>query len=255
MRLSLFQKEFDKGQLLMAFRDWIKRNNNVITKNEDKYFKRHIATNTDPFGVFYLLMKVHKTPVASRGIISGIGILLPALRTWVDTKHQYLAHHRPTYFESSYELKKMLSTITLPPHTFLFAVDAISIYTNIPTAKDLSFINTHIRETAYEFQHIPAESLIEALGIVMRNNIFTFGDVTYKKIHGTTMGTPPAPVWANLYISINKDTFLQQFNSNLTFYKRFIGNVLGMWTITDTVAKDATWESLGLHLNAELFEI
>jgi hypothetical protein len=44
----------------MAFQDWIKRNKNVITNNETKHFKRHIATNTDPFRVFYLLMKVHE---------------------------------------------------------------------------------------------------------------------------------------------------------------------------------------------------
>jgi hypothetical protein len=69
-RLTPFQTAFAKGQLLMAFQDWIKRNKNVITNNETKYSKRHIAKNTDPFGVFYLLMKVHKTPLSSRGIIS-----------------------------------------------------------------------------------------------------------------------------------------------------------------------------------------
>jgi hypothetical protein len=99
----------------MAFRDWIKRNINVITDNEDKYFKRHIGKNTEPFGVFYLLIKVHKTPVASRGIISGFGSLLHALGTWVDAKLKLFAHRLPVYFKSSYELKKMLANITLPP--------------------------------------------------------------------------------------------------------------------------------------------
>jgi hypothetical protein len=68
-RVTPFQTAFAKGQLLMAFQDWIKRNKNGITNNKTKYFKRHIATNTDPFGVLYLLMKVHKTPLSSRGII------------------------------------------------------------------------------------------------------------------------------------------------------------------------------------------
>jgi hypothetical protein len=114
-RLTPFQKAFAKCQLLMAFQDWIKRNKNVVTNNETKYFKRHIATNTDPFGVFYLLMKVHKTPLSSQGIISVSGSLLHALGTWVDVKLQCFAHRRPAYFKSSYELKKMLTRITLPP--------------------------------------------------------------------------------------------------------------------------------------------
>jgi hypothetical protein len=254
-RLTPFQTAFAKGQLLMAFQDWIKRNRNVITNNETKYFKRHIATDTDPFGVFYLLMKVHKTPLSSRGIISGSGSFLHALGTWVDVKLQCFAHRRPAYFKSSYELKKMLTSITLPPNTFLFTADVVSMYTNIPTAKALSFISNHIRETAHEFQDIPAEALVEALGIVMRNNVFTFGDVTYTQVRGTAMVTPPAPMWANLYMSINEDTFLQPFDKNLTFYKRFIDDVLGLWTITNTATNAATWAAFGLQLNSELFEL
>jgi hypothetical protein len=129
------------------------------------------------------------------------------------------------------------------------------MYTNIPTAKALSFISNHIRETAHEFQDIPAEALIEALVIVMRNNVFTFGDVTYKQVCGTAMGTPPALMWANLYMSINEDTFLQPFDTNLTFYKRFIDDVLGLWTITNTATNAATWAAFGLQLKSELFKI
>jgi hypothetical protein len=80
------------------------------------------------------------------------------------------------------------------------------MYTNIPMVKALSFISNHIRDTANEIQAITVEALIEALGIVMRNNVFTFGDVTYKQDRGTAMGTRPAPMWANLYMSINEDT-------------------------------------------------
>jgi hypothetical protein len=101
-----------------------------------------------------------------------------------------------------------------PPNTFLFTADAVSMYTNTPTAKALSFISNHIREIAHEFQDIPTEALVEALGIVMRNNVFTFGDVTYKQVRGTAMGTPPAPIWTNLYMSINEDTFLQPLDTN-----------------------------------------
>jgi hypothetical protein len=96
-------------------------------------------------------MKVYKTPLSSRGIISGSGSLLHALRTWVDAKLQCFDHRRPAYFKSSYELKKMLTSITLSPNTFLFTADAVSMYTNIPTAKDLSFIINHTIETAHEF--------------------------------------------------------------------------------------------------------
>jgi hypothetical protein len=127
-----------------------------------------------------------------------------------------------------------------PPNTFLFTADAVSMYTNIPTAKALSFISNHIRKTAHEFQDIPAEALVKALGIVMRNNVFTFGDVTYRQVRSTAMGTPPAPMWANLYMSINEDTFLQPFDTNLAFFKMFMDDMLGMWKITNTATNAST---------------
>jgi hypothetical protein len=69
------------------------------------------------------------------------------------------------------------------------------------------------------------------------------------------MGTPPAPMWANLYMSINEDTLLKPFDTNLTFYKAVIDNVLGLWTITNTATNASTWAAFGLHLNTELFEL
>ena len=41
---------------------WITKNIKVLNKIETKYLRYHIRTNTTPFPVFYLTMKLHKTP-------------------------------------------------------------------------------------------------------------------------------------------------------------------------------------------------
>jgi hypothetical protein len=69
------------------------------------------------------------------------------------------------------------------------------------------------------------------------------------------MGTPPAPMRDNLYMYINEDTFIQPFNVNIIFYKIFIGDVIGMWNITDTATNDVTSENFSLQLNAKLFDL
>jgi hypothetical protein len=45
---------------------------------------------------------------------------------------------------------------------------------------------------------ISVEPIIVALDIVMRNNLFQFGDIYWLQKTGTAMGTPPAPMYATL---------------------------------------------------------
>jgi hypothetical protein len=186
-------------------------------------------------------MKVHKTPLESRPIVSCSGSLLFALGKWVDKKLKIFAHRQPAYFKSSQDLQTILSTMVIPSHTFFFTADAKSMYTNIDKNRDLAYISSYIRDHAAAFEFYSLEALAEALKIIMKNSIFTFGDTYWRQDPGTAMGTPPAPQWANICYALCENQFVPQFLLNIIFYKRFIDNVLGMWTITDSATNTASW--------------
>lgn len=248
-RLSTLEARMYHGQLKIRLGEWLKKHRGVLSKNEDTFLNRSLQQNKDPFGAFYLLMKVHKTPLASRAIISGSGSLLHPLGVWVDSKLQPLAQRRAAYFKSSQELKVTLDQLDIPPGCQLFTADAVSMYTNIPTNHALDLICNHIQATAREFSGVPVRALCEALKIVMKWNIFSFGDTYWKQETGTAMGTPPAPPWANLYYSICEEQFLSRFDQNLVLYKRFIDDVLGIWK----PSTDDDWTSFQLAMNDESF--
>ena len=63
----------------------------------------------------------------------------------------------------------------------------------------------------------------------MLNNIFSFGDMTFKQMNGTTMGTPPAPPYATTYYGLHESKFLPQYQNHVIFYKHFIDDVFGIW--------------------------
>ena len=52
------------------------------------------------------------------------------------------------------------------------------------------------------------------------------------------MGAPPAPPWATIFFSIHEETVITQFRDKLQLYRRFVGNVLGIWMVDPDPAKD-----------------
>ena len=65
-------------------------------------------------------------------------------------------------------------------------------------------IAKHIRKSVTEERPKQNDALIAALKLVMLNNIFCFGDMTFRQLNGTAMGTPPAPPYATIYLLKSK---------------------------------------------------
>jgi hypothetical protein len=97
-------------------------------------------------------MKVHKLPIlpmSTRAIMSASGTLLFALGVWTDSKLQPFSIRQRAYFKSSQVLKTQHNDVVIPPNSFLFTADAVSMYTNIPTDQALTLICNHIRATTH----------------------------------------------------------------------------------------------------------
>jgi hypothetical protein len=122
------------------------------------------------------MMKVHKETLSSRAIMSASGSLLFSLGIWVDSKLQPFACRQQAYFKNSQTLKQQLDATVVPENSYFFTADAVSMYTNIPTDHALQLICDHICTTAHLVTGTPVEALCSALRIVMRCNIFTFGE-------------------------------------------------------------------------------
>jgi hypothetical protein len=53
-----------------TFKAYIEKYKHVLTKNEGKFLRHHLQENMDQFGCLYLLMKIHKSPMKTRPILS-----------------------------------------------------------------------------------------------------------------------------------------------------------------------------------------
>ena len=225
------------GQFLQSF-------SGVIPANEKEYLSRSIKLHKK-IPTFYLTMKIHKTPMATRPIVAIRGSITSGLGCWLDQQLQPICKKLPTYLKSSFELTDLLTALpALPEGARLFTADAVSMYTNIDTDHALAEIRRYLPLTK------PNKAIMEAITIIMKNNFFQFGDTSWLQLTGTAMGTPPAPMYATLYFGIyEKETILRRYARFLLFYKRYIDDVIGIWHCQNANLDQRMWKAFQEDLN------
>ncbi|KAL7520013.1 hypothetical protein ACHAWF_000257 [Thalassiosira exigua] len=66
--------------------------------------------------------------------------------------------------------------------------------------------------------------------LVMKNNIFEWGDMYFLQLLGTVMGTSAACMWATIYYAVHEMRLLiPKYTNNLLIFLRFIDDMFGIW--------------------------
>ena len=152
------------------------------------------------------------------------------LSKWLDYWLQKLKPHVTTYIKDSNDLINKLKALgLLPPNAWVFTADANSMYTNIDTAHALLIIGIWLDSLDLP-EGFPLEAVKEAMALVMRNNIFEWGDLYFLQLLGTAMGTSAACMWATIYFAVHEiGTIIPKYNDYLLLFCRFIDDIFGIW--------------------------
>lgn len=215
------------GQLKQNIEHFIKTFHKKIKQSDQTFLTRSLETD-DPLSYFYVIAKVHKTPWKTRPIVSTSGSITHGLGRWLSQQLKPIVTNLPSFVASSSHLVNELKGLHFnPTQTIsLFTCDATSMYTNIDTDHAMLVISGYLR------LHRPVdnvEAIITGLDLLMRNNIFKFGDTYWHQLTGTAMGTPPAPDYATLYFGIHELSIMRDFQTVLPFYRRYIDDGFGIW--------------------------
>ncbi|KZS06494.1 Uncharacterized protein APZ42_030036 [Daphnia magna] len=226
--------------------NWIgeSRGHGVLSEQDMLYLHRQLEHAQDqPFAYFYLLAKIHKTPWATRPIVSVCGSITEGLAKWVHQELHPLCQTLSSYLQSSYELTQQLTSLRLPNSNRLrfFTADATSMYTNIDTPHALAVLPRLLRN---HFTVTKVRLVLRAIEIIMTSNCFKFGDLYFQQLNGTAMGTPPAPAYATLYFGVHEQQSLPRFSENLLFYKRYLDDCFGIWLCDpDALEDERRWNA------------
>ena len=204
----------------------------LLTEAENTFLLEALRLHPDSFARFRMSLKAHKNPWKMRPIVSCCGTALNDVSRWLDHHLQKLKPLLPSYVRDSSQLLDLLRDLgPLPPGAQLFTADAVSMYTNICTDHALDVIGTWLDSLGPNLpQNFPLQAVKDAMVLVMKSNLFQWGDTYFLQLLGTAMGTSAACMWATIYFAVHENTtLLPKYQRNLLVYRRFIDDIFGIW--------------------------
>ena len=182
-------------------------------------------------------------------IVCCAGTALNNLSRWLDYWLQKLKPQIKTYIRDSSDLLLRLKELgQLPPGAKLFTADAKSMYTNIDTDHAIEVISLWLDSLEGQLPAgFPLEAVKDAMTIVMRYNLFQYGDMYFLQLLGTAMGTSSACMWATIYYAVHEmGILIPKYTNNLLMFICFIDDMFGIWI--DNSTPDA-WNNFKLDVN------
>ena len=96
--ISEEQAQAKAKDLRQTITGWLHKYHGDLTPDQAKYLRAKLEdAKQDPFGYFYLLYKLHKTPTSTRPVCSDCASLPHALGQWVDEMLQPIVQAQHTY--------------------------------------------------------------------------------------------------------------------------------------------------------------
>ena len=202
-------EEYEAILLLSKQRDKLKelygKYQDILSEMHNKWFTNNFELlNTqlkERISQFYGQYKVHKDFVSVRPIISCCGTLAQVFSKYIDWWLKRIVRTLlPSYLPN---VETLISSLQekfpsgIPTGGKLFSIDAISMYSNIDTDHGIAVVKEFFEKYKEQLpSNTPTDFLIESLTIIMKENIFQFGDTYWIQEKGCTMGTSAAVNYA-----------------------------------------------------------
>jgi hypothetical protein len=249
-KLSPADKSAAIQRLRYKFDDFRNKHKETLGKNVLTFFRRSLNQHGSNVAEFRATIKVHKDPPKTRPVVATCGTFLGSVSKWLDYQLQPLMQYMPWCIKDSKTFREELIRLEIPQNAKLFTFDAISMYSNIDLNHGIAIMQLWLESLIPEDGHsIPTKAILDALELIMRNNIMTLGDTCFIQLLGTAMGTSVAVMFANLYFGFHeKHKLILQYKDNLKRlikHFHFIDDVFEIWL----GRTDGEWEQMKRDYN------
>uniref|UniRef100_A0A803JQT4 Reverse transcriptase domain-containing protein n=1 Tax=Xenopus tropicalis TaxID=8364 RepID=A0A803JQT4_XENTR len=183
--------------------------------------------------VFYTIPKIHKDlhHPPGRPIVANTDSVFSPLSIYLDKVLQPIMRNTKSFLKDTSQLLNILNDCKVTDQTLLASLDVNSLYTSIAHIAGLDAVEKwlHVASVYTEKEKAFFMNLLE---IVLYDSYFMFGDIYYKQLQGTAMGSNVAPTYANLYMANFEDLFVYTntlFQQYCSLYYRYIDDIIIFW--------------------------
>jgi hypothetical protein len=170
-----------------------------------------------------------------RGIVSCSGTLTENIAIYVEHHIKNAGKSHSSYLEDTPDflrhIEHLNNTQIIPDNAMLVVLDVIGLYDNIPPDEGVHCVGESLEKTGS--LKVPVEFIMRILNIIQDYSVFEFDKQRYQQQFGTSMGSKPAPSYANTFMAEKIDPKIQKILEKYTergiiplkFMKRFLDDI------------------------------
>ena len=207
------------------------KTSNLFTKFE---YENIYPSGSSPARI-YGLPKLHKLTSTSakpssipfRPIVSSIGTYNYNLAKFLCN---LLSPHIPDGYccKDSFTFVKEVNQVSVS-NQFLISYDVNSLFTNIPLDETIEIAINKILENRQDLK-ISKRNLKKLFLFATAQTHFMFNENFYDQIDGVAMGSPLAPVLANLFMGFHETKWIENYKGNKpSFYRRYVDDIFAVF--------------------------
>lgn len=211
---------------------------------------------------FYVIPKIHKSPVSSRPITADHSSLCCNLSKVLCAAFNTIVERFPTILVSSLQLTNILDNTTYDNISTMITLDIESLYPNMSALHNRAMTAIIRKEFPEGYTvdgiHLNTQFLVDAFKFVLDNHFVSFNNVVYQQKQGVAMGTPMAPPFANLSLAYLENMVIN--TPHLLLYRRYIDDIFIIWNgeesdLDQFIAKLASTFQLKLNVTSKGHEV
>ncbi|CAF3650056.1 unnamed protein product [Rotaria sp. Silwood1] len=188
----------------------------------EQFFKMSCPKGSNP-GRLYGLPKIHKDNIPLRPVLSAIGTfnygLGKALTNILSDiiEKEKMVRDPFSFVEELKTLPKSFSNYKM------VSFDISSLYTNVPLDETIEIILKNLYETRATPPTIQRDDMKQLLIFATKNTHFLFDNNLYDQVDGVSMGSPLAPLLAEIFLQDFEKKHSSTFTSmGIVYWKRYV---------------------------------